>query len=125
MLQTSRERSPLSFFCCLLLGVSACTFPAIDYVEPGEADIEAVACAATPQCANEVDTCAKQAYGQRSACVSQCEKSGPMSLNPDCSSCDSALETNLNICVAKCESCNAADGCSNATDSCRALLGLP
>ncbi|MDI3285531.1 hypothetical protein [Polyangium sp. 15x6] len=123
MLRTSRERSPFSFFCCLLLGISACTFPAIDYDEPGEA--ASIACAATPKCASDVESCSKQAYGDRSMCMSQCGKSGPMNLNPDCNSCESAHETAMNICVAECESCNAADGCPNATDSCRALLGLP
>ncbi|MDI1476046.1 hypothetical protein [Polyangium sp. y55x31] len=125
MLRTSPLRSPRLFFCCLLLGLSACTFPAIDYVEPDEADVESAACVATPKCATDVEACSKQASGQRSQCVFQCQKSGPMNLNPDCSTCESTYATEMNICVAQCESCSAAAGCTNATDSCRALLGLP
>ncbi|MDI1448784.1 hypothetical protein [Polyangium sp. 6x1] len=123
MLQMSRGRGPLVFLCCLFLGVSACTFPAIDYVDADES--EGGACAATPKCVSDIDTCSKQAEGQRFMCMSQCQKTGPMNLNPDCSTCDSAHETDLLVCVAQCEACSANTGCANATESCRSLLGLP
>ncbi|MDI1435256.1 hypothetical protein [Polyangium sorediatum] len=127
MLRTSHERSRLVFFCCLLLGLSACTFPAIDYAEPDESGGEGPACAATPKCANDVESCAKQATGQRSMCVSQCEKGWPSgsSFGGDCSACETAHDTALNNCVAQCETCSASGGCTNALDSCRALLGFP
>jgi len=125
MLRTSRERSPVLVLCCLLLGLAACTFPAVDYDE-SSTEATGAPCAATPKCAGEVDTCWKQADGQRNSCMSQCQ-TGPagMGLNNDCSTCETTHDTAMNVCVAQCESCNAADGCTNATDSCRALLGLP
>ncbi len=107
----------------LLLGLSACTFPTVDYLEPGETDPP---CATPPKCVGDVSTCSKQAEAQRGACVSQCG-SGPTKMGaiPDCAGCDAAYDTAMNVCVAQCESCSAAEGCTNATDSCKALLGLP
>ncbi|MRG91219.1 hypothetical protein [Polyangium spumosum] len=128
MRKTRRERSPVFCLGLWLLGLGpglvACTFPTIDYVEQ-EVAAEAP-CVTTPKCASDIDTCAKQAEGQRTMCMSQCQK-GPvdMGLSADCSTCESTHDTALNICVAQCETCSAADGCTNATESCRSLLGLP
>jgi hypothetical protein len=99
-----------------LILVGACTFPDVDFADP-----LAAACTMPPACDVEIDTCSKQAETQRGSCLAKCGM-GPTA---DCTACQSEHNSAVSICVAQCESCSSANGCTNATDSCKALLGAP
>ena len=87
---------------------ASCSFPSVEY-EP--------ACAAPKQCENEANACAKKAAETQDSCAKKCSTS--------CQECDTDFDRALGMCVAQCESCSASEGCLNATESCKALLGAP
>ncbi len=91
-----------------LFVATACTFPSVEY-EP--------TCVVPTVCLNDTDVCRKQAETQQNMCLSKC--------TTDCATCATDIDTALSMCVAQCESCSAGEGCKNATESCKALLGVP
>ena len=100
----------------LALGMisAACTFPSVEYeAEP----VSEAACVAPTACMNDVEVCRKQADAQQMMCLSKC--------TTVCPSCGADFNDALSICVAQCEACSAGEGCANATESCKALAGVP
>jgi hypothetical protein len=87
---------------------ASCTFPSVDYES---------ACAAPPSCENDANSCTKKAEADQNACSMKCSMS--------CLECDTDFDRALGMCVAQCESCSASAGCTNASASCKALLGVP
>lgn len=91
-----------------LFVMAGCTFPTVEYEQ---------VCAVPSVCLNDVDVCRKQAEAQQNMCASKC--------TTDCATCSTDYDSAIATCVAQCESCSASEGCLNATDSCKALLGVP
>lgn len=87
---------------------ASCTFPSVEY--------ETV-CAVPMACQKDVEACRKQAGMQQMACLSKC--------TTVCPSCGTDFDQAMNLCVAECEVCSANEGCANATESCKALSGVP
>lgn len=92
----------------LCLAWASCTFPSVEY-EP--------TCAVPTSCQNDITSCSKQANAEQMMCLSKC--------TADCGACDTTLDKAMSVCVAQCENCSASGGCMNATESCKALLGVP
>lgn len=95
----------------LTMLITACTFPTIAYEE------SAAACAVPTSCAKDVATCSNKAQAAQNMCAMKCSMS--------CVDCESDFDRDMGICVAQCETCSANGGCANATESCKALLGVP
>jgi len=121
MPQTNGLRLGVAASCLALLAVGACTFPDVDYEDVDPESPMTAACAMPTSCEPEVTSCSKQADSQRGACLSKCSNGQ----TADCTACQDSHASAVSVCVAQCESCSAAKGCANATDSCKALLGAP
>jgi hypothetical protein len=91
--------------------VSACSFPTVVYEET------AASCAVPMSCVNDVAACSNKAQATQNMCAMKCSMS--------CVECESDFDRDLGICVAQCETCSANGGCANATESCKAMLGVP
>jgi len=111
--------APLLASCSFLVALAACAFPDVDYGE-SSANARNTACVMPAACESTVNVCSTKASTQRGACLNKCG----MGQAPDCGACQDAHESALNTCVAQCETCSAENGCENATDSCKAWLGL-
>lgn len=94
----------------MLLGCTfvACTFPSVEY-ETG--------CAVPTACENDVGVCTNKAEAAQNMCSMKCTMS--------CVDCSTDFDRAMTTCVALCETCSANNGCANATESCKALLGVP
>lgn len=94
----------------LAMGVAclSCTFPSVEYD---------TSCAAPTSCEKDTTLCANKAQAAQNMCSMKCMMS--------CVDCDDEYDRALASCVAQCESCSASDGCMDATESCKALLGVP
>ncbi len=90
---------------------ASCTFPSVDY------ELAEAACTAPMSCANEATSCTNKAEAAQTMCSMKCSMS--------CLTCDTDFDRAMETCVAQCENCSAIDGCMNATESCKALLGAP
>lgn len=106
MAETSVRRAVLAL--ALGLAWASCTFPNVEYEGT---------CAVPTSCQNDVTNCSKQADAAQTMCLSKC--------TTDCGTCDVDMSMSMSICVAECENCSATAGCMNATESCKALLGVP
>lgn len=91
-----------------ILTLAACTFPSVEYETE---------CAVPMACENEVFACNNKAMAAQNMCSMKCSMT--------CVDCDAEFSRSLDICVAQCETCSANEGCMNATESCKALLGAP
>jgi hypothetical protein len=87
---------------------ASCTFPSVEYD---------TSCAAPTSCEKDVATCGNKAQAAQNMCSMKCTMS--------CVDCDEAYDLALASCIAQCETCSAGEGCTNATESCKALLGVP
>lgn len=107
----------------LVVLLSACTFPDVDYADGGVSASGGSAgsgpCPASPSCANDAKSCADLADKKDNACTHQCKPT-----MPDCvAQCDAELATALGVCSASCVSCAGA-ACGGAPTNCDALVGL-
>jgi hypothetical protein len=107
--------------------VASCTFPSVDYYEEPATDGGGGAapmsgCNVPATCSTEVNTCAKPPRSKLDACDAKCN--GIMA-QPCRDACQSNYEAAVSVCLSQCQDCSAKYGCLNATQSCRALLGLP
>jgi hypothetical protein len=104
-----RARSGLA---ASLLAICACTFPEVQYDQP---------CSVPMTCHNDTENCRKQAESDRNACLASCA----MTPNGNCGVCTTKFDAALAVCLENCEDCSAANGCTNATQSCKTRLGAP
>jgi hypothetical protein len=95
-----------------LFATGACTFPEVQYDQP---------CSVPTDCHNPTETCHKQADSDRNACLASCA----MTPSGDCGVCTTEFNAALAVCLENCDDCSAANGCTNATQSCKTRLGLP
>ncbi|HRI72483.1 MAG TPA: hypothetical protein PK156_49950 [Polyangium sp.] len=107
-LEVSLYRAAVSLAFCFVW--ASCTFPSVEY----ETDTE---CVVPTVCQNDIDVCLKQADAQQMMCLSKC--------TTVCPSCGTSFEEALSMCLAQCEACSGNEGCTNATKSCKAMLGMP
>ena len=95
---------------------ASCTFPDVEYDSGSGAGADS-ACAVPMSCVNEVNTCRNKADALQNSCSMKCSGT--------CIDCEASYDEALASCVTQCENCSVIEGCMNATESCKALLGAP
>lgn len=91
-----------------VFGCVSCTFPSVDYE---------TSCSAPASCESGATSCSNKAAAEQNKCSMKCTMS--------CVECETTFEQALSGCVTQCEGCSAKAGCLDATESCKALLGVP
>ena len=105
--------SALVLAACAFGLTSACTFPSVDYE-----DASVMGCSAPASCSGDAQRCGDDARKLFDACSHTCI------MKPGCQAmCDSDLALQIGQCNTACQSCSAGQGCTNATSSCKALVG--
>ena len=100
---------------CAVASACGCTFPDVDYASDARTTSE---CSAPPTCAADAMTCADKARKAQDMCSKKCNK------DTGClAGCDGDLGVALGQCNAVCQSCSSDQGCTDATASCKALVG--
>jgi len=99
---------PVVLMLALGFAGAACTFPSVEYD---------TSCAVPTSCEKEVNSCSNKAQALQNMCSMKCAGT--------CVDCEADYDQAVTACVVQCETCSANNGCENATENCKALLGAP
>lgn len=96
------------------IAATACTFPTVDYDDSGPT------CSVVDHCAEDATRCGDDARRAQMVCAQKCSTKPAPTCSDDC---EKERTSAFGTCNAECQSCGQAQGCANATASCKALVG--